>query len=254
VKASLSVCLKKSLMQKSSSLRVRRIANLTNLMGAVRAAGRKGELRLLHVVESLYDLRFNIRSRSDDLRPAFRDDEGYDPISYPALEYIRKRVGFLSGEVFVDIGCGRGRAVCVFSRLPTVARCVGIEYHSGHARIARQNAAKVRARIASIDIINADASAQDYDGTTFIFMYNPFGEATMRQTMQCIEESLRRNPRVLRILYVNPKYDNVLEEQPWLTKVESLQIPNRIHRSLPASLWRSTLGARCDDTAPQSRS
>jgi predicted RNA methylase len=225
-------------MHKSSSLRARRIVNLTNLFSAMRAAARKGELRLLHMVEALYDLRFNIRTRSDDLSPAFRDDEGYDPISYPALEYIRKHVGFVSGEVFVDIGCGRGRAVCVFSRLAGVARCIGIEYHSGHARIARHNAAKVRGRIASIDVINADASAQDYDGATFIFMYNPFGEATMRQTMRCIEESLRRTPRSLRILYVNPKYDNVLADQPWLTRVESLQIPNRIHRSLPSSLWR----------------
>jgi predicted RNA methylase len=230
--------LKKSLMQKSSSLRARDVVNLTNLIGVMRAAARTSELRLLNVVETLYDFRFNIRTRSDDLSPAFRDDEGYDPISYPALEYIRKRVGFLAGEVFVDIGCGRGRAVCVFSRVAEVARCVGIEYHAGHAQIASQNAKKVRSRIASIDVIDGDASAQDYDGTTFIFMYNPFGEITMRKTMKCVEESLRRAPRSLRILYVNPRYETVLEEQPWLTKVESLQIPNRLHRSLPSSLWR----------------
>jgi len=226
-------------MQKSSSLRARHGANRTNLFNAIRAAGRMGELRLLNVVETLYDARFNIRTRSDDFSPAFRDDEGYDPISYPALEYIRKRVGFVPGEVFVDIGCGRGRAVCVFSRMDAVARCIGIEYHSGHAQIARHNAERLRASIAAIDIINGDASEQDYDGTTFIFMYNPFGEATMRKTMNCIAESLRRDPRPLRILYVNPKYDNVLEDQPWLARVASLQIPNRIHRSLPSSLWRS---------------
>jgi predicted RNA methylase len=205
-------------------------------------------------VEALYDFRFNIRTRSDDLSPAFRDDEGYDPISYPALEYIRTRVGFVPGEVFVDIGCGQGRAVCGFSQMAAVARCIGIEYHSGHARISRRNAERVRARIAAIDIIAGDASEQDYDGATFIFMYNPFGEATMRSTMQCVEDSLRRNPRTLRILYVNPKYENVLEDQPWLAKVKSLQIPNRLHRSLPSSLWlsdvRSTSESRCDDAGP----
>jgi hypothetical protein len=116
---------------------------------ALRAASRKGELYLLNRIETLYDLRYNIRTRSDDLDPAFGDDEGYDPISYPGLDYIRKQVGFLPGEVFVDIGCGRGRALCVFSRDPAVSHCVGIEYHSEHAQIARRNAQNVRAKVAN---------------------------------------------------------------------------------------------------------
>jgi hypothetical protein len=214
--------------------------------GALREAGRKGELYLLNRIETLYDLRYRIRTRSDDFDPAFTDDEGYDPISYPGLDYIRKQVGFLPGEVFVDIGCGRGRALCVFAREPAIARCVGIEYHAGHAQIAKRNAQTVRAKVAAIDVIHGDAAEQDYDSTTLIFMYNPFGEATMRKTMERIGWSLQTTPRSLRILYVNPKYENVLAEQPWLTKTGSLDIPNRVHRSLPSSLWRSQESA----TAP----
>jgi predicted RNA methylase len=215
---------------------------------ALRSAGYKSELFLLNRIEALYDLRYNIHTRSDDLNPAFRDDEGYDPISYPGLDYIRKRVGFLPGEVLVDIGCGRGRALCVFAREPTVAQCVGIEYHAGHAQIARQNAQTVRAKRASIDIIHGDAAEQDYDSTTLVFLFNPFGEVTMRKTVERIERSLQRTPRPLRILYVNPKYESVLAEQPWLTKVRSFDIPNRIHRSLPSSLWRSQGGATPPDS------
>ncbi len=218
---------------------MRRLARLLKRSSALRAAGRKGEHHLLNWVERVYDFRYNIHTRSDDPGPTFRDDEGYDPISYPGLEHIRRHVGFLPGEVLVDIGCGRGRALCIFSREPEVERCVGVEYHLGHVQIARQNAGSVRARTAVIDIINGDAGEQDYDGATLILLFNPFGEATMRKTMQCIERSLQRDPRPLRVLYVNPKYERVLEEQPWLTKVSAFDIPNRIHRSLPTSLWHS---------------
>jgi SAM-dependent methyltransferase len=215
------------------------MVKLVKRSDALRAAGRKGEHYLLHCVETIHDLRYNIRTRSDDLNPAFRDDEGYDPISYPGLDFIRKRVGFRAGEVFVDIGCGRGRALCVFSRDPVVARCVGIEYHAGHVETARRNARNVRARRALIEVIQGDAAEQHYDGATLILLFNPFGETTMRKTMQSIEASLRRTPRPLRVLYVNPKYDKVLDEQPWLAKIAAFQIPNRIHRSLPSSLWHS---------------
>jgi len=94
------------------------------------------------------------------------------------------------------------------------------------------------ARVVLADI-QGDAAEQHYDGATLILLFNPFGETTMRKTMQSIEASLRRTPRPLRVLYVNPKYDKVLDEQPWLAKIAAFQIPNRIHRSLPSSLWHS---------------
>jgi SAM-dependent methyltransferase len=228
---------------------MRHMVKLLKRSDGIRAAARNAELRVLNCVEAVYDFRYGIDTRSNDLSPAFRDDEGYDPISYPGLGYLRDHVGLLPGEVFFDIGCGRGRALCLFSRDPAVERCIGIEYHPDHARIARQNATRVRARSATIEIIQGDAAAQDYDDATLILMYNPFGAATMRKTMQCIERSVRRCPRHVRILYANPKHDHVLEEQPWLTRIRAFQIPNRIHRSLPCSLWMPHAGA----TASESR-
>jgi len=205
----------------------------------VRKSGRRAERYLLNVIETIWDFRYNINTRSDDLNPAFPDDEGYDPISYPGLGCIRGKIEFHPQEVLVDIGCGRGRALCVFSREPQVARCVGIEYHAIHAGIAQRNAQSVRGRLAAITIIQGDASEQNYADMTLIFLFNPFGEATMRRTIHRIGLSLRENPRPIRLVYVNPKHENVLMEQSWLSKTDSFFIPNRIHRSLPTSVWRS---------------
>jgi hypothetical protein len=206
---------------------------------ALRSIGYKIELSLLSIIEGAFDFRYNISTRSDNLKPAFVDDEGYDPITYPGLRYIQDRVKIAPGEVLADVGCGRGRAVCFFSRNPSVARCVGIEYHTGHAEIARHNAEHLRGRIAPISIVEGDAAGHDYGEITMALLFNPFGEATMRRTIRAIYQSLLEHPRPLRLVYVNPKFEHVFQEQPWLVKTDTFLIPNRIHRSLPTSVWHS---------------
>ncbi len=139
----------------------------------------------------------------------------------------------------MDIGCGQGRAICVFSREPAVERCIVIEYHSSHAEAARQSANRGRGRTAPITVIEGDAAEQTHDGTTLILLFNPFGGATMRRTVERIGASLLKDPRPMRVVYVNPKYGHVLAEQPWLTRTDAFEIPNRVHRSLPTSVWHS---------------
>ncbi len=221
------------------SFTVQQVMETLKRNNTFRAAGRKAEQYLLNGIETCFDLRYNITTRWNDLTPAFADDEGYGPVSYPGLKCIHERVGIAPREVLVDIGCGQGRAICVFSRVPAVERCIGIEYHAAHAEAARQNAKRVRGRTAPIIVIEGDAAEQTYDGTTLIFLFNPFGETTMRRTVERIGASLLNDPRPMRVVYVNPKYEHVLAEQPWLAKTDAFEIPNRVHRSLPTSVWRS---------------
>jgi SAM-dependent methyltransferase len=203
------------------------------------AITRRLETHLLTFIDLWFDTRYNITTRSDNFEPAFEDDGGYDPMSYSGLKRILKKVPIVPGEVLADIGCGRGRVVCVFGRQRGVAQCLGVEYHSGHAETARQNAVNLRGRQASIRILEGDAAKQNYDDVTLAFLFNPFGAATMRRTIRQIEISLERHPRSLRLVYVNPKHETVLEEQPWLVKIDTFHIPYRVFQSLRTSLWRS---------------
>jgi len=218
---------------------IQQVTNNFKRHGILRRAGRRAERYLLTFRETLLDIRYNINTRWEDIRPSFPDDEGYGPISYAGIKYIQQRVGFAPNEVFVDIGCGRGRAICMFARQRAVARCVGVEYHATHAQIALRNARNVRRRVAPILVIQGDAAEQDYTDITLFLLVNPFGEATMRRTIQRIALSLQANPRPIRLVYVNPKYENVLAEQPWLAKTDNFFIPNRIRETLPTSVWSS---------------
>lgn len=206
----------------------------------LRAITRRVERSLLICLDSWFDGRYNIATRSDNFDPAFHDDAGYDPMSYTGLKCILKKVPIFPGEVLADIGCGRGRVVCVFARQRGIAQCLGVEYHPSHAKTAQQNAVNLRGRLAQIHIVEGNAAEQSYDGVTLVFLFNPFGEATMRRTIQKIGTSLERHKRPLRLIYVNPEHETIFEEQPWLVKVETFRIPYRVFQSLRTSLWRST--------------
>jgi len=85
--------------------------------------------------------------------------------------------------------------------------------------------------------IEGNAAEQTYDGMTLILLFDPSGEATMRRTIERIGASLLSDPQPIRVAYVNPKYEHVLAEQPWLAGTDAFEIPNRVHRSLPTSVW-----------------
>ena len=209
----------------------------------IRRVGLRVKWELLKFIEISLDCRYNINARSNDRDPAFPDDTGYSPVDYSGLKCIREKIGLGAKEVLVDIGCGRGRALCVFSRQPAIVRCVGIEYLATHVRIAQQNAQRMRGRIAPITIIQGDAGEQSYNDVTLIFLFNPFGEATMRRTIHRIGLSFQRSPRPMKLVYVNPRHENVFAEQPWLTKIDSFCIPNGMDPPLATSVWSS---AECE--------
>jgi tRNA G46 methylase TrmB len=146
------------------------------------AIRRRVEIPLFTCIDVLFDAIYNITThsgrisaRSDNVDPAFQDDAGYEPMSYFALQRLLKQLLIVPGEVFVDIGCGRGRVVCVFARQRAIAKCVGVEYQVEYAKTAQKNAAKLRGRKAPICIVEGNAAEQNYDDATLIFLFNPFG-------------------------------------------------------------------------------
>ncbi|MFG0242158.1 MAG: methyltransferase domain-containing protein [Phycisphaerales bacterium JB054] len=125
--------------------------------------------------------------------------------------------------MFYEVGCGLGRVVCDVARR-RVERVVGIELCAELASVAELNASRVRGRLASVEIRTGDAAEAVYDGGTVYFMFNPFGAATMSAVMDRIRESLERDPRQIRIVYMNPLHDEVLSRQPWLVRRDAFKL------------------------------
>ena len=136
----------------------------------------------------------------------------YMPISYDLLEQFFEEIKLSSFTHFLDIGCGKARAMCVAAAYG-VKKISGIELSKELYNSAKENIAVTKLKYPSnnFKIYNNDAFyfeiEQDVD---CIFFFNPFDETIMSGVMENIETSLETNPRDMTIVYINPLEKHVL--------------------------------------------
>ena len=197
-----------------------------------------------HVWQRLNDLWLNIDTSNDDdattqefQRQGAEDYRShYQGANYLYLEQIAKLLirDMQQPLVFYDIGCGKGRPLCVMARYP-FAKVVGVDFNPELCEIARLNARRLRGRVAPIEIVRADAANLDYSDGHVFFFFNPFGPPTLRAVLQSIERSLSRAPRRITVIYYNAVHEAVLEECTWLERYGLLPTFSGVR----VSFWRN---------------
>ena len=146
------------------------------------------------------------------------DSEVYQSRPYSRIWQFLRPLRFGPTDVFFDIGCGAGRVLCLVAR-KRISRCVGIELSRTLCDQAFKNAASLRGRRTPVEIVCVDAAFADYDHGTVYFLFNPFGPSTLEEVMKRIYQSIVRNPRNIRIVYLNPIAAHILESCRWLRLV-----------------------------------
>jgi len=153
----------------------------------------------------------------------FRSERGlnmdafdFETISHAAIMRTIRLVRPRATDIVYVLGSGKGRAVCHFARRP-VQKVVGIEISGELCQEARKNVKQVRFARTSIEIRNADVAQSDLRDGTIYFMFNPFGEKTLRSVLRNIEDTHRGLEEQLRVIYVNPVYRHVLDTCRWLS-------------------------------------
>ena len=116
---------------------------------------------------------------------------------------------------FVDLGCGKGRAVLLASNLG-FREAVGVELNAGLAEIARANAgiwsAAGKAR-SPISIECRDATEVEWpSGPCLVYLYNPFAAVVMQSVVKELSEQFRDRRDELEIVYQKPEQAAAMEE------------------------------------------
>ncbi|MCW2990144.1 MAG: SAM-dependent methyltransferase [Solirubrobacterales bacterium] len=111
-------------------------------------------------------------------------------------------------DVFVDFGCGMGRLVLEAASRYRCARVVGVELVPRFADAARTTlrANQHRLRCREWEIVTSDVL--DYavpDDVTIAYFYDPFTGPVFDAVLAKLRESVRRNPRRLRVVYLTPR-------------------------------------------------
>ncbi len=138
----------------------------------------------------------------------------YMPVSYHLLDNIFRQLS--SGKKhFLDIGCGKGRALCV-AAFEGYEKVTGIDFSNDLCIQAEKNLRSVKLKfpnlVYSIENIRAEHYAVPADADC-IFLFNPFDEDVMKLVLENICRSLIATPRSLQVIYVNPLYKQLFTDK-----------------------------------------
>ncbi len=139
----------------------------------------------------------------------------YMPVSYSLLEEMIEQLNRLTNSSFnhfLDIGCGKGRALCVAAN-KGFGKVTGIDFSKEFCKAAEKNLSMTRKQFPDLQykIINNDAFYFEIpNDVDCIFMFNPFDDVIMSGVAENILESFEINSRPITLIYVNPLYKEEL--------------------------------------------
>jgi SAM-dependent methyltransferase len=138
------------------------------------------------------------------------DYQAVDPDVFRATmaHIARQPAEDLSRFTFVDLGCGKGRALLLAEEYE-FKKIVGVDFAKHLVGIAARNAAIVESK--RITVSHGEVRGFDFPpGPLVVFLYNPFSERITRGVMQ----RLTTRPEPFYIAYVNPLHAEAVSSQP----------------------------------------
>ena len=126
---------------------------------------------------------------------------------------------------FIDIGSGKGRTLLMASEYP-FQKIVGVELMGELHRAAEENVGAYESRPDRAGAHQTVIETMCMDAREFVFpdtplvvyLFNPLPEVAFRRVMQNLEQSWKRAPRPVWVVYHNPVLDNVLTSSDFLEK------------------------------------
>ena len=142
----------------------------------------------------------------------------YMPASYDILEVVFAKCNLSASKHFLDIGCGKGRALCVAAYMGA-KKVSGVDFSKDFCEAAKWNLQKIKEK-------NIDVQYQVFHNDAFyfeipadadlIFLFNPFDDVIMSAVIENIEMSIEQNPRDISIIYANPMEKHLFLEAGYL--------------------------------------
>src|SRR4051794_3861830 len=162
--------------------------------------------RSQRLADRVFDRGLNTAGTTNEPEHQHPDRVRYVPSDWHVLPRALRYLGVSERDTFVDFGCGKGRVVHQAARRP-FRRVVGVEIAPALAEIARAGLAARRHqhRCRNVEIVVADL--KDFrvpDDLTIGYLFDPVSGEAFSAVLQRIVDSIDRNPRRVRLIYVRP--------------------------------------------------
>jgi len=141
----------------------------------------------------------------DEVVGPHRDEGSPYRVIDPVL--LREQIAALGIDfpqyTFIDLGCGKGRALLIAAQFP-FRQVRGVEFAPALHAIAEKNIAVYRGPRCCYDVRADLDDAANYpvpDGPLVVFMFNPFGGVVLDRVLANLTRSHREQPRDIWVLY-----------------------------------------------------
>jgi SAM-dependent methyltransferase len=115
---------------------------------------------------------------------------------------------------FIDLGCGKGRAVLMASEFG-FRQAIGVELHSSLAKIAEANIARWMAAghiTFPLKIVRQDAADFEFpSGACLLYLFHPFTAPVLSRVIERIESEFAGRSAQLDVIYFNPEAGELFE-------------------------------------------
>lgn len=129
------------------------------------------------------------------------ENQEHTPFSFSAVDKVFAEITDLDENLaFFDFGCGKG-TVLLYAHIYGIRKLGGVELVK---KVYESAVANLQELGISADIINGNAMECNIDEYNCFFFYNPFRGKTFERVIYRIEESFRRFPRSIYLIYGNP--------------------------------------------------
>ena len=177
----------------------------SKIITGIFSLSKKATYHVLILMDLLRGLDFN-RTVTEQINGYY-----YYECTHLSMQHMLRRIcrEATKEDRILDCGCGKGRMLWFFSKFD-FQKVDGIEHNPNLAAIARQNMdkLKVAARVIGMDVCDF----ADWENYTWFYFYNPFPDRVMSICLRNMVESVRKRPRTLHVIYVNPRFHHLLLE------------------------------------------
>ncbi|MEJ0094620.1 MAG: class I SAM-dependent methyltransferase [Methylocella sp.] len=160
----------------------------------------------------------------------------------------------IEAYTFVDIGCGKGRALIVASEFP-FTDIIGLELSPELAKIAQSNIDKIQRQFPDRPLIRViEGNALEHmvlSGKVVFNIFHSFGPELMTELIHKIESALGSTLEHVFFIYQNPVWGNVLDASPamkrWFADTmlfEDAELGFGDGTRDGVTIWQSVRGAR----------
>lgn len=142
------------------------------------------------------------------------DANAYSPV--PRSTFLRKLrliEADYSKFVFIDLGCGKGKALLLASEFP-FKRVVGVELSSRLAEAAGDNLRSLQGcrKVPPFEVVAGDAREFSFPAEPLvIFLYDPFKADVMEAVVEQLRRSVEAVPRTAYVIYLDPSHHHVFD-------------------------------------------